>query len=63
MPLIESFSGIRGIYDDGLDEQVAIRYAYSYLSLLKGKYKNKNLKIIIGTDTRLSKDILKNAVI
>ncbi|MFH1728669.1 MAG: hypothetical protein ABIA04_09655 [Pseudomonadota bacterium] len=62
MQLIESFSGIRGIYDDGLGEKVAARYAYSYLSLLKSKYKNKKLNIVIGTDTRPSKDILKNAV-
>jgi phosphomannomutase len=62
MPLIESFSGIRGIYDDGLDEKVAARYAYSYLSLLKNKYKNKSLKIVIGTDTRPSRYILKNAI-
>ena len=63
MPLIESFSGIRGIYDDGLNEQVALRYAYSYISLLKNKYKNKALKIVIGNDTRPSKDILKNAIL
>ena len=62
MPLVESFSGIRGIHDDGLDEKVAARYAYSYFSLLKNKYKNKNLKIVIGTDTRQSGDILKNIV-
>ncbi len=61
MVLIESFSGIRGMYDDGLNEQVALRYAYSYLSLLKNKY-NK-LKIVIGTDTRPSREILKNAVL
>jgi phosphomannomutase len=63
MPLVESFSGIRGIYDNGLDEKVAERYAYSYLSLLKNKYRNKSLKIVIGTDTRPSKDILKNAIL
>ena len=74
MVLVESFSGIRGIYDDGLTEQVAARYAYSYLTLLKNKHarttsgtnyvgKSKNLKIVIGTDTRTSRDILKNAVI
>jgi len=62
MPLIESFSGIRGIYDEDLTGNVAARYAYSYLSLLKIK-NNKNIKIIIGTDTRISKNILKNAVI
>ena len=41
MVLVQSFSGIRGIYDKGLDEKVALRYTYSYLSLLKNKYKNK----------------------
>ena len=70
MPLIESISGIRGIYDNGLNEKAAARYAYSYLSLLKSRIKKKNknynrnnLKIVIGTDTRSSKDILKNAVL
>ena len=70
MVLVESFSGIRGIYDKGLDAKVAAKYAYSYLSWLKNKHNNKiknnngkKLKIIIGTDTRQSKDILKNAVI
>ena len=63
MVLVESFSGIRGIYDDSLTEKVAARYAYSYLSLLKNKHKSKNLKIVIGTDTRPSRDILKKAVI
>ncbi|MBW2975943.1 hypothetical protein KY347_00695 [Candidatus Woesearchaeota archaeon] len=63
MPLIESFSGIRGIYDDGLDERVAERYAYSYFQYLKNKHKDRNLKIVIGTDTRQSKDILKNSFI
>jgi len=61
MPLVESFSGIRGIYDDGLDTQVVIRYAYCYLSFLKDRY-GSNIKITIGTDTRPSKDIIKNAV-
>jgi len=80
MPLVESFSGIRGIYDDGLDEKVAMKYCNSYLNFLKNKYGNilekrsfsgrrkskafsSELKIIIGTDTRPSKDILKNAII
>ncbi|MBI2208800.1 hypothetical protein HYU50_04875 [Candidatus Woesearchaeota archaeon] len=62
MPLVESFSGIRGIYDDGMDEQVTVRYGYAYLSFLKKKYGN-NLKVVIGTDTRPSRDILKNALI
>ena len=63
MVLVESFSGIRGIYDKGMNEKVATRYAYSYLSLLKNKHNDKKIKIVIGTDTRVSRDILKNAVI
>ncbi|MEK6948666.1 MAG: hypothetical protein AABX34_00480 [Nanoarchaeota archaeon] len=63
MPLVESISGIRGIYDNGLDEAVAERYAYSYISLLKEKNNGKKLTVVIGTDTRPSKDIIKNAVI
>ena len=46
-----------------MNEKVATRYAYSYLSLLKNKHKDKKIKIVIGTDTRVSRDILKNAVI
>ena len=75
MPIVESISGIRGIYDNGLNEKAAARYVYSYISLLKDninkKIKNNNnninngnkLKIVIGTDTRPSKDILKNAAL
>jgi phosphomannomutase len=72
MLLVESFSGIRGIYDKDLTGKVAARYAYSYLSLLNNRYGNKKsnvknnnekkLKIVIGTDTRPSRDIMKNAV-
>ena len=58
--LIESLSGIRGIFGDSLTEEVAGKYAYCYLSFLKKKYKNPI--IVIGTDTRLSNEILKNAV-
>jgi len=62
MPILESFSGVRGVYDDGLDEQVAIRYSYAYLSFLNERYGDK-IKVILGTDTRPSKEILKEAVI
>jgi hypothetical protein len=34
MPLIESFSGIRGIYDDGLNEKVVARLVP--LAVMKG---------------------------
>jgi len=38
MGLVESFSGVRGIYDKDMDEQVALRYTSSYLSFLRKKY-------------------------
>ena len=58
--LIESFSGIRGIFGESLTEEVAEKYAYCYLSFLKKKFKNP--VVVIGTDTRPSSEILKNAV-
>ncbi len=68
MPLISSFSGVRGIFDDGLSERVAIRYSAHFLSFIRKKYtgKGKNagkITIVIGTDTRPSRDILKKAII
>jgi len=62
MGLVESFSGVRGIYGKDMNAQVALRYSYSYLLFLKKKYGSK-VKIVIGTDTRFSRDILKGAVI
>ena len=57
MPLVESFSGIRGIYGKDFTGTVAARYTYAYISLLKNKYKNKRIAIVIGTDTRPSRYI------
>jgi len=58
--LIESLSGIRGVFGDSLTEEVAKKYSYCYLSFLKKKYANP--VIVIGTDTRMSNEILKNSV-
>ena len=54
MALVESFSGIRGVYGKDLTESIAIKYAYSYSSFLKSKLKSKNPTIVIGMDTRPS---------
>ncbi len=54
MPLVESFSGVRGIYGKDLTESVAIRYAHSYISFLRNKSGKKNAAIVIGMDTRPS---------
>ena len=54
MALVESFSGIRGIYDEDLTEAVAVRYAYAYYSFLRNKSRKNNPTIVIGMDTRPS---------
>ncbi|MEK6892314.1 MAG: hypothetical protein AABX25_03960 [Nanoarchaeota archaeon] len=63
MPLVESFSGIRGIYGKDLNESIAIRYSYSYLSFLRAKTKKKTPTIVIGMDTRPSGQKLKETII
>lgn len=62
MALVESFSGIRGIYDKDLTESVAVMYAYSYYSFLKNKLKKTNPTIVIGMDTRQSGIKLSDAI-
>ena len=63
MPLVESFSGIRGIYGKDLNESVAVRYAYSYLTFLRNKTKKKTPTVVIGMDTRPSGQKLKEIII
>ena len=62
MALMESFSGVRGIYDKDLTESVAVRYAYAYYSFLRNKTKKTNPTIVIGTDTRPSGLKLSEAI-
>lgn len=65
MALVESFSGIRGVYEKELTEEIIAKYALAYVNLLdkkypNKKYSNKKFKIVIGRDTRQSgKEILK----
>lgn len=59
--IIESFSGVRGIYKTDIDENTAKRYAEAYIKFLM-KSKGKPL-IAIGRDTRASSEKLKDAMI
>ena len=63
MALIQSFSGIRGIYGKDLTESIAVKYAYAYCSFLKNKTKKNNLTLVIGTDTRPSGLKLSDAIL
>lgn len=64
MTLVESFSGIRGIFGAELNENVIKKYARAYFIFLTEKKRIKNPKIVIGMDTRFSgeevlRDMLK----
>lgn len=58
--LIQSFSGIRGIYNKELDEDTARRYAYVFNEFLKER--NDKPVIVIGIDPRASSEPLKKAM-
>jgi phosphomannomutase/phosphoglucomutase len=62
MALVESFSGIRGIYGRDLTDSIASKYAWSYLSFLRGKTGKKTPTIVIGMDTRASGVKISDAV-
>ncbi len=51
--LVESFSGVRGIWGKGLNEELARNYACAYSHLL-AKQLGRKLRLIIGYDPRAS---------
>lgn len=55
--LIISVSGIRGIVGETLTPDVAQRFALAFASSLKGRK-----KVIIGSDTRITRDMMLQAV-
>ncbi|MEK6983341.1 MAG: hypothetical protein AABX33_02110 [Nanoarchaeota archaeon] len=54
MALVESFSGIRGIYDRDFTDSIAVRYAYAFCSFVRENSKKNCPTIVIGRDTRPS---------
>ena len=63
MALVESFSGIRGIYGKDLTENTAVKYAYSYASYLRNKAGKNNITLVVGMDTRNSGVKLSDAIL
>ena len=55
--MIESFSGVRGIYEKELTDDFATRYAYSYFELKQPKV------LVLGRDSRKSGNKLRDAII
>ncbi len=59
--LVQSFSGIRGVYGKDLTEDTARRYAYVFNEFLK-KRLGKEPMVVVGYDTRDSSEALKGAI-
>lgn len=57
--LVESFSGIRGIYGKSITEEFAKNYIFCYCNL----FGDKISKLVVGGDTRPSTDNLKQAIL
>ena len=55
--------GIRGLVNEELNVELALKVGASVAHVLKKEYKKNKLNFFIGSDTRISKDMLKNAVI
>ncbi|KPJ55421.1 hypothetical protein AMJ47_00985 [Parcubacteria bacterium DG_72] len=55
--LIESFSGIRGIFGKSINEDLAYKYGWSYCKLFKPK------SLVVSGDSRESTPVLKKAIV
>ncbi len=61
--LVESLSGVRGLFGKDLTLKIAQRYAAGYVQFLRKKTKGKRLNIVIGMDTRPSGPAIKDAIV
>lgn len=62
MAKIFGTDGARGIVNDDLTCDLAVKIGASVARVLKGKEKKDKLNFLIGSDTRISKDMLTHAV-
>lgn len=62
--LIESFSGIRGVWGEGLTEDVCRRYGYAFGAWLRRHgHVGDAIHVVIGTDTRPSRLYVKHGLL
>lgn len=62
--LVESFSGIRGIWGDSLTDDICRRYGYAYGSWLRQNgHVDTPISVVIGTDTRPSRLYVKHGLL
>jgi phosphomannomutase len=66
MTLIKSISGIRGTIGgkngDNLTPLDAVNFGCAYAQWINNKYPNKETKIVIGRDARISGEMIQNFV-
>ena len=58
-----SYSGIRGIVNNGLNYNVAVKFGISFAKLIKEIFKKNKLTFVIGSDTRPSGILFKSGII
>ena len=61
--LIESISGIRGIYGAGLDALVLVRYSVAFGTFCLEQTPQRPIRVVVGRDARASGEICTNIVI
>ena len=63
MPLLASVSGIRGVFGDGLDPAVLVRYASAFGGWLhKGRVSDRPPRVVVGRDGRDTGDLCARIV-
>ncbi|MDX1532097.1 MAG: phosphoglucosamine mutase, partial [Rhodothermales bacterium] len=62
MPLIASISGIRGVFGDGLDPQVLVRYASAYGAWLRERKGGGAPTVVVGRDGRVTGEVCARLV-
>ena len=62
MPLIASVSGIRGVFGDGLDPAVLVRYASAFGAWLRQRGGTQRPLVVVGRDGRVTGDVCARLV-
>jgi phosphomannomutase len=61
MPLLATISGIRGVFGDGLDPAVLVRYTAAFGAWLRGRADRRPL-VVVGRDGRVTGDVCARIV-
>lgn len=62
MPLLATVSGIRGVFGDGLDPAVLVRYTSSFAAWLRDRADGGPPRVVVGRDGRVTGDVCARIV-